>query len=132
MLHLKTERGERLELPATAVIAVMKASDGSSPSTLVYDLGYGPQIDRLSDQYGFVRKLVLDAQALVNPIEIRVLEADRQEGRMTFSRERIIARREVHEHPEGANTILVVDLTGNPVRINVMETLDELDGTTND
>ena len=54
MLHLKTAAGERLEIPAGCIIAVMRPCDGINPSAIMYDMGAGPAVDQLSDQYGFV------------------------------------------------------------------------------
>ncbi|GLV22020.1 hypothetical protein TomMM35A_18730 [Sphingobium sp. TomMM35A] len=136
MLHLKTAAGERLEVPAYAIIAVMKPCDGVNPSAIIFDMGEGPQIDQLGDQYGFVKKLVNDAQAMVNPVEVRILElvaidgeqVGYREGRMFFSRDRIVGRREVKDSANGICAKLFVDLLGKPTAISIADTLDELDG----
>lgn len=134
MLHLKTALGERLEIPGYAIIGVMKPSSGDNPSAIIFDMGTGPQIDQLADQYGFVKKLAIDAQAMINPVEVRVIEqidgdsGAYAEGRMFFSRERIAARREKKGTENGINAMLYVDLLGKPMAINIAETLDELDG----
>lgn len=136
MLHLKTAAGERLEIPGYAIIAVMKPCDGVNPSAIIFDMGTGPQIDQLSDQYGFVKKLAIDAQAMVNPAEVRILEpvaidgdaVGYHEGRMFFSRDRIVGRREVAGDPNGIAAKLFVDLLGKPLAISIADTLDDLDG----
>ena len=136
MLHLKTAAGERLEIPAYAIVAVMKPCDGVNPSAIIFDMGQGPQVDQLSDQYGFVKKLANDALAMVNPVEVRVLEpvaidgeqVGYHEGRMFFSRDRIVGRREVKEDANGVRAKLFVDLLGKPTAISIADTLDELDG----
>ena len=136
MLHLKTAAGERLEIPAYSIIAVMKPCDGVNPSAIIFDMGAGPQVDQLSDQYGFVKKLANDAQAMVNPVEVRILEPvtvdgeqiGYREGRMLFSRDRIVGRREVKDDANGIRAKLFVDLLGKPMAISVADTLDELDG----
>ena len=136
MLHLKTAAGERLEIPAYAIIAVMKPCDGVNPSAIIFDMGEGPQIDQLADQYGFVKKLAIDAQAMVNPVEVRILEpvaidgeqVGYKEGRMFFSRDRIVGRREVKDDANGTRAKLFVDLLGKPMAISIADTLDELDG----
>ena len=139
MLHLKTANNERLEIPAYAIIAVMKPSDGTHPSAIIFDMGAGAQVDQLVDQYGHVKKLAIDSQAMVNPIEVRVIEpvgvgegsdvvSAIGEGRMFFSRDRIAGRREVHGDPDGINATIFVNLLGKPMAINVADTLDEMDG----
>ena len=136
MLHLKTAAGERLEIPDYAIIAVMRPCDGVNPSAIIFDMGQGPQVDQLADQYGFVKKLANDAQVMVNPVEVRILEPvtvdDEQigyrEGRMLFSRDRIVGRREVKDDANGIRAKLFVDLLGKPMAISVADTLDELDG----
>ncbi|GLT00138.1 hypothetical protein GCM10007897_15220 [Sphingobium jiangsuense] len=134
MLHLKTAQGERLELPAHAIIAVMRPSSGDNPSAIIFDMGMGPQIDQLGDQYGFVKKLIADSNAMVNPIEIRVVEpvpdgdGATAEGRMFFPRDRIAGRREVKDDQRGVRSTLFVNLLGKPIVINAADTLDELDG----
>ncbi|GEM_PF-1564383 len=139
MLHLKTADGARLEIPATAIIAVMKPSDGVNPCAIIFDMGAGPQVDQLSDQYGFVKKLANDGQALVNPIELRIIEqlnvgdgaeamTAHGEGRIFFARDRISGRREVKGDPHGINATIYVNLFGQPTSISVADTLDEMDG----
>lgn len=139
MLHLKTAAGERLEIPASAIIAVMKPCDGVNPAAIIFDMGDGPQVDQLADQYGFVKKAAVDSMAMVNPIEVRILEPVQigegddamigfKEGRMFFSRARIIGRREVAGDQHGVNAKLFVDLLGKPMAISVADTFDEMDG----
>ena len=139
MLHLKTAAGERLEIPAGCIIAVMRPCDGINPSAIMYDMGAGPAIDQLSDQYGFIKKTVQDAGGMINPIEVKIVEAVSvgegeeaatalQQGRMIFARSRIEGRREVIGDPNGIRAGLFVNLTGQTMRINVADTLDELDG----
>lgn len=145
MLHLKTAAGERLEIPAGCIIAVIKPCDGESPCAVVYDMGFGQQLDQLSDQYGFVKKNVIDSMAIVNAIEVRHIEgaiiakadngspifgAPYKEGRMFFSRSLISGRREVKgDAIPGCKSRLFVNLLGGVMPINIADTLDELDGT---
>lgn len=128
MLHLTTAASERLGLPAYAIIAVMKPVAGN-PCAIIFDMGAGdgPQVDQLSDQYGFVKKLVVDAQALVNPIEVREVTPEGQ-ARLFFARERIVGRREVKPCVGGINATLFVNLLGKVTALQVADTLDELDG----
>lgn len=139
MLHLKTANNERLEIPESAIIAVMKPSDGVNPSGLIYDMGSGPQIEQLADQYGHIKKMAIDSAAIVNPMEVRIIEQHQvgegdeaviahQEGRMFFSRLRITGRREKNGDPNGVNAVLYVDLLGKPMALQVADTLDEMDG----
>lgn len=137
MLHLKTDKGERLELPASAVIAVMKPSTGENPCSLLFDMGGGPTTEKLGDQFGYVRKLVADSQLLVNAIELTIIEpsqaadakpGDTAEGVIYFSRDRIMGRREVIEDSKPAGAILYVNLFGHAQPIRVANTLDEMDG----
>lgn len=134
MLHLKTAAGERLELPASCIIAVMKPCDGENPSAIIYDIGVsGAQFQQLTDQYGFVKKLAIDGMAMVNPLEVRVLEPvpgvdGLQEGKLFFTRSRIVGRREVLGGEDATKSILFVDLLGKPAPVKVANTLDELDG----
>ncbi|PZQ56280.1 MAG: hypothetical protein DI555_06610 [Novosphingobium pentaromativorans] len=139
MLLLNTAAGERLEIPAGCVIVVMRPCNGINPSAIMYDMGEGAIVDQLSNPYGVVKKTVLDAGGIINPIEVKLLEpvlgdtgdeasTTLAQGRMIFARSRIVGRREVLEDPNGVRSRLFVDLAGNPIRINVADTLDELDG----
>lgn len=139
MLHLKTAAGERLEIPAAFIIAVMKPCDGANPAAIIFDMGAGPQVDQLSDQYGFVKKAVIDSQGIINPVEVRIIEqvaigtgADAvtgfHEGRMFIARDRIVGRREVLDDPNGIRARLFLSLFDRPSAISVADTLDEIDG----
>lgn len=131
MLHLTTAAKERLEIPPGCIVAVMKPSDGGNPCAIIYDIGVGMQIDQLSDQYGYVKKLAVDAQAMVNPIEVRTVEPGEDgpcEGRVFFARDRIVGRREVKDSEDGVNARIFVDLLGRTSALNVADTLDEMDG----
>lgn len=131
MLHLKTASGERLEIPATCINAVMQPCDGVNPCAIIFDFGANKQIEQLSDQYGFVKKAVIDSMAMINPVEVRVLEQVGEklaEGRMFLSRDRILGRREVKHDASGIHARLFVDLLAKPISINIADTLDELDG----
>jgi hypothetical protein len=140
MLHLTTGRAERLEIPAYAILAVIKPCDDTMPCAIVFDMGFGMQFEQLSDQYGFVKKAVIDSMAMVNPIEARILEpvqvgegdatvTGMQEGKVFLARERIIGRREIGGDPNGIKAKLFVDLVGKRMLFNIADTLDELDGT---
>jgi len=127
MLRLTTAAGERLEIPGGAIIAVMERVDGANPSTIIFDMGSGPQGDQLSDQYGYVKKLAIDAQAMVNPIEVRE-KAPSGTARLCFARERIVGRREVKPSVNGINATLFVNLLGKVSALQVSDTFDEMDG----
>lgn len=139
MLHLKTAAGERLEIPAGCIIAVMRPCDDINPSAIMYDMGAGAIMEQLSDQYGFVKKSVLDAAAMINPIEVKIVEkvtvgegpeaaTAMRQGRAIFARSRIVGRREILSDPSGIRACLFVNLQGSPLQINIADTLDELDG----
>lgn len=138
MLQLKTAAGERLEIPAACIMAVMKPCDGVNPCAIIYDFGAGAQVDQLADQYGFVRKAVIDAMAMINAVEIRIVEPVSldgvegwREGRMFLSRQRILGRREVRDDPNGVRARLYADLfniAGKATTLNIADTLDEMDG----
>lgn len=138
MLRLKTAAGERLEIPDTCITAVMKPCDRANPCAVIYDTGAGAQVDQLADQYGFVKKAVIDAMAMVNPVEVRIVEPVSvgevqgfHEGRIFLSRLRIVGRREVNGDPNGIRARLFVDLfnqEGKATTLNIADTLDEMDG----
>lgn len=127
MLRLTTAAGERLEIPGGAIIAVMEPLDGANPSAIIFDMGAGPQVDQLSDDYGFVKRLAIDAMAVVNPIEVRE-RAPEGEGRMFFARDRIVGRREVKSGVADINSTLFVNLLGKVSPVHVSDTFDEMDG----
>ena len=136
MLKLNLAAGGRLELPAFALFAVMKPSDGANPAAVIHDLGAGLQVDQLSDQYGFVRKLALDGAAFENPIEIEIVEKIAGEdgatvaarGKVTMSRNSIIGRRDIAAGADGERAQLFVQFGQNRVTLLVSESLDEMDG----
>ena len=141
MLKLNLIAGGRVELPAYALFAVMKPSDGAAPSAVMYDMGSGLQSDQLSDQYGFVRKLALDGGAFENPIEVATVErmdiADAVEGgpataivngKITMSRNSIIGRRDIAAGSDGERAQLFLEFGPNRLAVLVSESLDEMDG----
>jgi len=140
VLHIKTATGERLEIPAYAILAVFKPCDGVNPCAIISDMGMGLQFDMLADQYGFVKKACIDNMAMVNPLEVRLLEQVKvdddperplsvfAEGRMFFPRGAIVGRREIAGDPNGIKAKLFVDLGGKRMVFNVADTLDEMDG----
>jgi len=135
-LKLNLAAGGRLELPAYALFAVMKPSDGANPAAVMYDLGAGLQIDQLSDQYGFVRKLALDGAAFENPIEVEIVEKVAGEdgtpvvaiGKVTMSRGSIIGRRDIANGADGERAQLFVQFGEGRMTLLVNESLDEMDG----
>lgn len=138
MLKLTLAAGGRLEIPAHAIIAVMKPADGSNPSAIMYDMGAGLQIDQLGDQYGWLKKTANDASAFDNPLEVTVVEhwtvGDGDQamqasghGKMLFSRSRIVGRRDATDGGP-AKGRLYVRLDERVITVNTVETLDEMDG----
>lgn len=153
MLKLNLATGGRLELPAAAIIAVMKPADGINPSALMYDLGSGLQVDQLSDQFGFVKKLANDNGAFENAIEVTLIEpvnvldeqgnpimlppvapgqpaqpkTEPKAGKIIFSRSRIEARRDM-AGPGDIRSRLHIRIGEGSIQIQAAETLNELDG----
>lgn len=135
-MKLNLAAGGRLELPAYALFAVMKPSDGANPAAVMYDLGAGLQIDQLSDQYGFVRKLALDGAAFENPIEVEIVEkvtgedgvTDAVRGKVTMSRNSIIGRRDIAAGADGERAQIFVQFGAGRMTLLVSESLDEMDG----
>lgn len=138
MLKLTLAAGGRLEIPAHAIIAVMKPADGINPAAIMYDMGAGLQVDQLGDQYGWLKKTANDASAFNNPLEVTTVEhwnvgegaeavQASGEGRMLFSRSRIAGRRDVIDGGI-AKGRLYVRLDERTVTINTLETLNEMDG----
>lgn len=137
MLNLKTASGERLEIPESAVQAVTKPSNGLADCGVIFDVGSGPQAEMLTDQYGFVKKLIVDSRAMINAVELSAVEPDNSEGaepgavaigKLYLSRDRITARKEIKGDPRGINAIIFAELFGRTQAISIAETLDEMDG----
>lgn len=144
MLHLKTAAGERLEIIASSILAVFKPCDHVQPSAIIFDMGTGMQFEALSDQYGFVKKAVIDNMAMINPIEVRLVEGTQigvdtrtgqpvmaapfNEGRLFIPRDMIVGRREIVDDPNGIKAKLFLDMRGKRMVFNVADTLDEMDG----
>lgn len=127
MFNLKTANNERLEIFGNTIIAVMKPCNGVNPCAIVHDMGQGMRVDQLSDQYGYVKKLLTDSTSIINAIEVRIVEGG-NEGKLFFSRNAIVSRREVKGGADGINAVLAVDLFGRLSEITVADTLDEMDG----
>lgn len=141
MLNLKTAKGERLEIPESAIAAITKPSNGEAPAGIIFDMGSGDQAEHLQDQYGFVKKLVVDSHLMINAIEVTVAEPAQGEnaqpgevalGKIFFSRDRILARKEILGDPRGINAQIFVHLFGRTQILSVLDTLDEMDGTTSE
>ena len=137
MLSLKSLDGARVEIPASCIQVVMKPSDDSAPSSVLYDLGSGPEISKLSDQYGFVKKLVSDSSGIPNPIELCVVEMISSNedgspvygtGKIFIARSRIQGRIEVLDDPNGVKSRLFIDWCGNVSQFRVTDSLDDMDG----
>ncbi|MGE4321763.1 MAG: hypothetical protein AB7E60_01885 [Sphingobium sp.] len=128
MLKLKLATGERFEIAASAINIVEEAPGDQKGCIIAYDIGEGVTDAALSDQYGFVRKAVLDVRGIVNPIEVTRVDQEGGTNLVTFSRDRIIARLEVRDSPTGVNVRLHVASGEGSFRIDVADTLDQLDG----
>lgn len=143
MLNLNLATGGRLEIPGYALLSVMKPADETAPSSVMYDVGAGLKVDQLADQYGYVRKLAIDADAFVNGLSVDIIERheivgddgetkiEALAGAMMLSRNSIIARRDTPDGADGVRAELTVrfgqDITAT---IQVTQSLDELDGIT--
>ncbi len=127
MITLKTKEGGRFELPQSAIRIVEEQPEGT---IIVYDMGEGQlSHEALLDQYGYVKKQVLDASGIDNPFETRVVD-NTEDGahRITFNRAAIIGRKELHEDPNGAKTVLFVNFGAGVTRIFSADTMNEMDG----
>lgn len=124
MIQVTTAAGEKSSLPPSVIKAVMKPSDGSGPSSIIIHVNGMARVQPLADQYGYVKKLLIDSMIMVNPIEVTTVEVA-GEGLMFFSRENIIGWSEVKNQPP-TNASIYVDLFGSPVMQNIKETVDEL------
>ncbi len=126
-LKLKLQNGARFELPAAAINIVEENAEGEG-SVIGYDLGAGAAHEMLNDNYGFVKKQVLDAGGITNPIELTSVAGDGKTCRVTLSRERIVARLEVLDSAVGINAILSIASGNASFKLNVADTLDQMDG----
>jgi hypothetical protein len=126
-LKLKLQNGARFELPAASINIVEERDEGKG-SVIGYDIGSGAADEALTDQYGFVKKQVIDAGGIQNPIELTVVGVDGQTHRVTLSRDRVVARLEVLDSPTGVNAILSIASGNASFKLNVADTLDQMDG----
>ncbi|HCW59501.1 hypothetical protein [uncultured Sphingobium sp.] len=126
-LKLKLQNGARFELPASAIKIVEESAEGKG-SIIGYDLGAGAAHEVLNDNYGFVKKQVLDAGGITNPIEMTSVSGDGKTCRVTLSRERIVARLEVLNSPVGVHATLTIASGNSSFELNVADTLDQMDG----
>lgn len=127
MLRLKLESGARFELPAAAISLVEQMAEGGG-CAVVFDLGDGVEDARLSDEYGYVKKQVLAARALGNPLEVTIVNDQGRKGKVLLSRDRIIARREVLDGQAGVNTLLTIQQGVGAFKLQVTDTFDQMDG----
>lgn len=139
MLKLNLAAGGRLEVPPFAVIGVMKpAGEGTNPSAVLYDMGEGPRVDQLSDQYGFVKKLCIDGNVFDNVVEMEIVEKTTtmiddvpvqvsNRGKLAVSRSRLVARRDMPDGGDAKARIYIAAGTGS-MAFDITQTLDEMDG----
>ena len=127
-LKLKLQNGARFELPAAAINIVEEQPGEAKGCCIGYDIGAGAADQQLSDQYGYVKKQVLDAGGIENPIELTVVGQDGGTRLVTLSRNRILARMEVLDSEIGVNATLTVAAGSSSFPLNVADTLDEMDG----
>ncbi|ATP20409.1 hypothetical protein [Sphingobium yanoikuyae] len=129
-LKLKLQNGARFDLPAAAINIVEERTGGEKGCCIGYDIGEGAADEALDDAYGFVKKQVIDAGGIQNPIEVTAVNQEGETHLVTLSRDRIVARREVLESPIGASTILTIASGQASFKLQVADTMDEMDGTT--
>ncbi|WP_164488853.1 hypothetical protein [Sphingobium sp. LF-16] len=130
VLKLKLDNGARFELPANSISIVEERSADEKGCRIAYDIGGGGADESLSDAYGYVKKQVIDAAGIQNPIEVVAVNEQGETHLVTLSRDRIVGRREVLESPIGASTILTIASGQASFKLQVADTMDEMDGTT--
>lgn len=124
MIQLTSTSGEKQALPPAVIAAVFKPSDGSAPSAVLIRVNGQVRFQALVEQYGYVKKLIIDSMILPNPIEVTVIEAG-NEGKAFFSRDNIIGFTEV-KNQQPVNASIYVNLYPEAAMMTVKETVEAL------
>lgn len=130
MFNLNLEDGSKLDIILGAILILEEAEEGKKASIL-YDVGNGRQLDKLNDNYGFVRKAMQESGSFRDLLEVNAARPDLGENetrRISFESNRIKLRRELKDAEDGANCLVSVDIGGNLIQLRVIETRDKLAG----
>lgn len=130
MFNLTLEDGSKFDIMLSSIIVLEESEEGKK-ATILYDVGNGRQFDKLSDNYGFVKKALQDAGTFRDLLEVNTARHDlgeKETRRISFDSNRIKLRRELKDAEDGANCLISVDLGDNLIQLRVIETRDKLAG----
>lgn len=98
---------------------------GAANSAIVTLVGDQLRVDMLTEQYGYLKKMVIDTCILNDPIEVKLVEEGGHVGLGLFPRGSILGWREVKNDPV-IKAVLTTDIWFDPKTINVADTVEEL------
>lgn len=130
MFNVRLEDDSKFDLPMSSIIILEESEEGKK-ATILYDIGNGRQFDKLKDNYGFIRKAMLDNGHFRDLIEVTTTRPDlgeKETRRISFESHRIKARRELKDAEDGANCLISVDIGNTLIQLRVLETRDSLAG----
>jgi len=126
MLTLNLAEGGQTDIPFASVLLIEETD--KDKVTIVYNLdGQQNQADLVTDNYGFLKKKLIDNMALVKPVEV-TKEFEKKKQRLYISETYIVARRDITDKENPHKTRLTLNVRGPIFNIEVLETRAKLDG----
>lgn len=124
-LTLKLKEGGEADIPFASVLLL---EEGKDEVSVVYSLdGQRNESDIVTDNYGFLRKKLIDNMAVNRGIEV-TKELDKKKYRLYLSEDYIIGRRDILDKQNPHNTLLTLKVNGPVFSLEVIETRAKLDG----
>ena len=117
------EDGNSLEIPITSIIFV--EVKGTGGCTVVYQVGNDRQVDKLTSQYGFVKKAVIDGGFMPDAIEMDVA-SDAKKHKIFVSQSRIVAKRGLQKDDNGGTLQVSIDINGTIIPLIVKQKFEEV------
>lgn len=127
LITLNTIQNTKLDIPIDSIRIVEEEKEGKG-CTVIYDLGNGNLSDKIADAYGFVRKKLQDVKQIPDGLELNVVHGPDVTHRIYQSASNIVARRELKDHPDGANCRITLVVNCKPFEMDIKETRDEIAG----
>jgi len=117
------EDGNQLEIPIATIIFV--EVKGTGGCTIVYQVGKDRQVDKLTSQYGFVKKAVIDGGFMPDAIEMDVA-SDTKKHKIFVSKARVVAKRGLQKDDNGGKLQVSIDINGTVIPLIVKQKFEDI------
>lgn len=117
------EDGNSLEIPISSIIFV--EAKGAGGCSIVYQIGNNRQSDKLTNQYGFVKKAVIDGGFMQDGIEMD-MASDAKKHKIYVAKSRIVSKRGLQKDDNGGKLQVSIDIGGAIIPIIVKQKFEEI------